>query len=144
MLEIGKNNHLTAEEKSSQYLAAEQLLPHKEQKFKQAERTRATLKSNIEAAKEAGASDELIFQMRAEVHGYEAAERFALADKKKEEWETRFEHYRLEKQQIIENEGLSDFDRKDEISFLQRSLFNQKEQKRLATLDKLADKKVQL
>ena len=144
LLEIGKNKNLPDEEKEAHYLAAEQLLPEQEQAIKQAERTRATLTENIEIARDQGASDEEVFQMRSDVYGYEAAERFAKADKKKAEWSSRFDQYRQQRQQILNNEGLSDTDKNDEINTLQNELFNQTEQRRLATLNQLADQKAQL
>jgi len=144
LLEIGKNKDLTDEERNAQYLAAEQLLPKQEQAIKQAERTRETLKVNIQTARDEGANDENIFQMRADVYGYDAAERFATADKKKEEWNSRFEQYRQKRQQILNNEGLSDTDKTNEIDTLQGKVFSQTEQRRLTTLDQLADKKAQL
>ena len=144
LLEIGKNKDLTDEERNAQYLAAEQLLPKQEQAIKQAERTRETLKVNIQTARDEGANDENIFQMRADVYGYDAAERFATADKKKAEWNSRFEQYRQKRQQILNNEGLSDTDKTNEIDTLQGKVFSQTEQRRLTTLDQLADKKAQL
>jgi len=144
LLEIGKNKDLTDEERDAQYLAAEQLLPKQEQAIKQAERTRETLKVNIQTARDEGANDENIFQMRADVYGYDAAERFATADKKKAEWNSRFEQYRQKRQQILNNEGLSDTDKTNEIDTLQGKVFSQTEQRRLTTLDQLADKKAQL
>ena len=144
LLEIGKNSDLTNEEKEAQYLAAEQLLPKQAQAIKQAERTRETLQENIQTARNEGANDEEIFQMRADIYGHEAAERFAAADSKKAEWDSRFEQYRQQRQQILGNDGLSDTDKANEINTLQNSLFSQTEQRRLATLDQLADKKVQL
>jgi lipase chaperone LimK len=144
LLEIGKNTDLTDEEKEAHYLAAEQLLPKQELAFKQAERTRESLQKNIQAAKEQGANDEEIFQMRADIYGYEAAERFATADAKKAEWDSRFEQYRQQRQQILSNDGLSNSDKTNEINTLQNALFNQTEQRRLATLNQLADKKAQL
>ncbi|MFT6123709.1 MAG: lipase chaperone LimK [Oleiphilaceae bacterium] len=144
LLEIGKNKNLTNEEKEAQYLAAEQLLPQQEQAIKQAERTRETLQENIQIARSQGSNDDEIFQMRADVYGHEVAERFAVADQKKFEWHSRFERYRKQRQQILSNEGLSDTDKTYEINTLQGALFSQTEQRRLATLNQLADKKVQL
>ncbi|MFT7373271.1 MAG: lipase chaperone LimK [Oleiphilaceae bacterium] len=144
LLEIGKNNNLTDEEKEAQYLAAEQLLPKQAQVIKQAERTRETLQENIQTARNQGANDGEIFQMRTEIYGHEAAERFAAADQKKSEWNARFEQYRQQRQQILGNQGLSDTDKTHEISSLQDALFSRTEQRRLATLDQLADKSVQL
>jgi len=144
LLEIGKNSDLTVEEKEAHYLAAEQLLPRQEQAIKQAERTRETLQEAIQAARNQGANNEEIFQMRADIYGHEAAERFAAADDKKTEWNIRFGQYRQQRQQILGNDGLSGTDKENEINTLQTTLFSQNEQRRLATLDQLADKKAQL
>jgi len=144
LLEIRKNKNLSDEEKAAQMLAIEQYLPPQEQKIKQEEHTRENLKQNIEIARSSGASDEDIFQMRSEVYGYEAAERFAIADKKKSEWNARFELYRQERQSILMNDGLSSSDKTNEIVSLQSKHFNPKEKLRLATLDQLADKKAKL
>ncbi len=144
LLEIRKNPDLTDEERAAQFIAAEQLLPKQEQAAKQADHNREMLKTNIQTAKSAGASDEQIFQMRSEVYGYDAAERFAVADKKKAEWDSRFEQYRQQRQSILINEGLSDTDKANEIYTVQNTLFSSTEQRRLATLDQLADKKMKL
>jgi len=144
LLEIRKNTDLSDEEKASQMLAIEQYLPPQEQKIKQAEHTREKLKQNIEIARSSGASNEDIFQMRSEVYDYETAERFAAADKKKFEWDARFEVYRQERQSILINDGLSTSDKANEIANLQSKHFNPKEKLRLATLDQLADKKAKL
>jgi len=144
LLEIRKNSDLSDEEKSALYLAAEQQLPAKEQAIRQAERTRESLKTEIQTAREAGASDEQVFQMRTEVYDYETATRFAEADKKKAEWDARFQTYRQERASILNNEGLSDADKTNEIYTIQTDLFTQDEQRRLATLNKIHDDKALL
>ncbi len=140
VLEIQNNQALTAEEKRAQSIAMEALLPPQEQAVKQAERTRENLKQNIQTARATGASEEEIFQMRSEVYGYEAAERFAAADAKKAQWEARYQSYRSKKQSILNNEGLSNTDKANEIQTMQNELFNSREQRRLSTLDRLSDK----
>ena len=144
LLEIRRNNNLSDEEKLDLYLAAEQQLPAKEQAIRQAERARESLKTDIQTAREAGANDEQIFQMRTEVYGYDTATRFAEADKKKALWDARFQTYREERANILSNEGLSDTDKTNEIYTIQTNLFTQNEQRRLATLDKIHDNKAQL
>jgi len=144
LLEIRRNSDLSDEEKSALYLAAEQQLPASEQVIRQAERARESLNTDIQTAREAGASDEQVFQMRTEVYDYETATRFAEADKKQVEWDARFQIYRLERANILNNEGLSDADKTNEIYTVQTSLFTQNEQRRLATLDTIHDNKAQL
>lgn len=94
----------------------------------------------IQAAKQSGATDQELFEMRSTVYGTEAAERFALADKKQSEWNTRFQDYRTQRQSILKGSGLSDQDKRDEINRLQIALFEPNERKRLPTLDKMADR----
>jgi lipase chaperone LimK len=144
LLEIRKNKNLTDEEKKAHYLAAEQLLPMQTQALKQAERTRETLQKQIKTARAQGVNEEEIFQMRADIYGHEAAERFAVADQKKFKWNSRYEQYRQQRQQILSNEGLSNTDKTQEIINLQSVSFSQTEQRRLATLDQIADTKAQL
>lgn len=140
LIEIQKNNALTQEEKNAQAIAMEQLLPPQEQQARQAERTRENLNQTIQTARQSGASEQEIFQMRSEIYGYEAAERFAAADAKKAEWNTRFEDYRNQRSNIISNEGLSEEDKTREIQAIQSALFNPREQRRLITLDRMADR----
>jgi len=144
LIEIRHNDSLTDEEKATQFIAMEQLLPLEEQAVKRAERTREKLKQELQTAREEGASEEQIYQMRAGVYGYEAADRFAAADEKKTKWNLRFEHYREQRKSILISDGLSDTDRDSAIYTLQTELFSAPELRRLSTLDRMADSKVQL
>jgi len=144
LLEVRRNKELSAEEKAAQSLALEQVLPPKEQAVKQAERARENLNKDIQIARDNGASEEQIFQMRSEVYDYETAERFAAADLKKVEWNSRYEQYRLQRQSILNNHGLSDGDKASEIYTVQTQFFNQTEQRRLSTLDQMADERERL
>ena len=143
ILDTQRNTSLSDQEKTDQILTLEQLLPPEEQAIKQAERARETLQKEITTARALGASDEQVFQMRAEVYDYETAERFATADKKKAEWNARFQHYRESRTQILMNDGLSEADKVNEIYTIQTDLFTKNEQRRLPTLDRIADSTVQ-
>jgi len=144
ILDTQRDASLTDQEKADQIIALEQLLPPEEQAIKQAERTRETLQQDIIIARTSGATDEQVFQMRAEAYDYETAERFAAADKKKFEWNTRFQQYREDRAKILLNDGLSEADKLNEIYTVQTDLFSKNEQRRLPTLDRIADSKVQL
>ena len=140
ILSMQKNTALTDEEKENQSQQLEQLLPPEEQAIKHAERKRKNLNENIKAARLAGATHEDIFELRAQVYDYETAERFAVADQKKDNWDRRFAHYRQQRQTILTNAGLSYRDKQTEIYALQAQTFSQTERRRLPTLDELADK----
>jgi lipase chaperone LimK len=144
LLDIRKNQDLSDADKASQYEAAEQLLPDAERAVKQAQRARQTLNKDIEVAKNEGANAEEIFQMRAEVYGFDAAERFAQADDKKAMWQTRIKRYQEQRQHILNNQGLSPEDKAHEIMEIQTDQFSQREQLRLSTLDTLHDQEATL
>ncbi len=139
MLAIQKDHSLTETEKRQQSLALERSLPPEEQAIKKAQHQRESLQQNIKQARATGASDAEIFQMRSQVYDQETAERFALSDQKKEKWDQRFAHYRQQRQQVLMGEGMTDEDKGNEIRALQSDLFNGNEQRRLPTLDRIAD-----
>jgi len=139
VLALNKDPSLTDEERFRQILLLEQSLPLEEQAIKQAQHQRESLQHNIKQARESGASDADIFQMRAQVYDQEAAERFAKNDLKQSQWNGRFAHYRQQRQQILAGEGMTDEDKQSQISALQTELFNANEQRRLPTLDRLAN-----
>jgi len=139
VLALKKDPSLTNEERTQQILLLEQSLPPEEQTIKTAQHQRESLQHNIKQARESGASDADIFQMRAQVYDQETAERFAKSDQKQVSWDARFAHYRSQRQSITAAAGMSGQDKKNEIRALQSELFNQHEQRRLATLDRMAD-----
>ena len=139
LLEINRDKSLTPEQKTEQSIGLEGLLPPEERAHKEAERTRETLNSQINEARKEGATDEEVFQMRSEIYGFDAAERFAAADQKKAKWNKRFSEYRAQRQNILSNSGLSDADKANEIYTIQTELFNERERRRITTLDKIAD-----
>lgn len=140
MLELRANKSLSVEEQAIRQKELEALLPEKEQKQKQKERDRLLLKTRISEARNAGASEEYVFQLRSEVYGYEAAERFAAADKAAAVWDQRFQEYRQQRQAILDSRGLSNDDIKQQMEVLKSRLFNKQEKIRISTLDRMADK----
>ena len=140
---IRKNHALTDEEKQQQALVLESSLPPEEQAIKKAQHQRETLQQDIVQARASGASEADVFQMRSQIYDQETAERFALSDQKKAIWDARFAHYREQRQGILMGEGMTDADKENEIQALQDELFNHNEQRRLATLDRMADNQVQ-
>ncbi len=142
LLALKKDPSLTDEERYQQTLILEQSLPPEEQAIKEAQHQRESLQVNIIKARDTGASDADIFQMRAQVYDHETAERFSKSDQKQTVWNERFAHYRQQRQQILAGEGMTDDDKESQINALQTELFNEHEQRRLSTLDRLADNRV--
>jgi len=140
-LRIRGNKNLSAEEMAEKGRELERLLPPKEQAHRQKERTRESLTIRINEARESGANEADIFQMRAEVYGYEAAERFSEADQEQAAWDTRFSDYRQQRQQTLDSNALSDSDKEQQIDVLRMELFTSTEQLRIPALDRITDKK---
>ncbi len=143
MLAINKNHDLSDEQKQQQALELERLLPLEEQAIKNAEHQREELQNNISKARAEGASESQIFQMRSQFYDQKTAERFAVRDIQKAEWDTRFNQYRQQRQTILNGDGMSDDDKVQQIKSLQHELFDNREQLRISTLDRIADQKVQ-
>lgn len=139
LLAVNKSVDLTAEEKEQKALELISLLPAEEQIHKRNEYKRAALQQKVFEAKDQGASAEEIYQLRVQVYEPDTVERLAQSDAEQGLWNTRFSNYRQYRQIIIEGEGMSEFDKKHEISELQKKMFDEKEQIRLKTLDKMAD-----
>lgn len=137
VLAIQQNDALTGAEKTDALIAIEQRLPLQEQAIKQKERVRNDLNKRVVQARKSGASDAYIFQLRADVYGVEAAERFAIADEKQAEWDARYSQYRAQREVIMDNQGGADIDKIQAIALLQSQLFSPQERRRLATLDQM-------
>ncbi len=143
ILAINKNHDLSDEQKKQQSLELELILPLEEQAIKKAEHQREALQNDISKAREAGASEDQIFQMRSQVYDQETVERFAARDIQKSKWDSRFNQYRQSRQTILNGDGMSDDDKVQQIKSLQQELFDSREQMRISTLDRIADQKVQ-
>ena len=142
ILALKKDPSLTDEEIFQQTLLLEQSLPPEEQAIKKAQHQRERLQVDVMKARDTGANDADIFQMRAQVYDQETAERFAKSDQKQAKWNGRFAHYRQQRQQIMAGVGMTDEDKESQVHALQTELFNDNEQRRLSTLDRLADNRV--
>lgn len=139
MLELNRNKELSAEEKQQQGIELISLLPREEQVHKMNENQRNTLQQEVSAARNIGASDEDIYQMRTQVYDENTAERLAIRDEEIQEWYRRFSQYRQQRQKIMDSEGLTQSDKQQEIMILQKDLFTSNEQRRLPTLDRMED-----
>lgn len=142
MLAVNRNPDLTLDEKHQQALDLISLLPLEEQVHKASEHQKQALQYAVSEARDLGASDEEIYQMRTQVYDGTAAERFAQRDEEQQLWDRRFLEYRQLSQAILAGEGLSVMDKNEEIAELQKHLFSEGEQRRLPTLDRMADSRL--
>lgn len=95
-------------------------------------------KLNVEVAslKASGASDEEVFQARAQVLGEDAATRLQQVETAQAQWDSRYQDY-LDQKAEIESEGLSEAAQIDQIESLQTRLFEDNEIRRVQALDRI-------
>ncbi len=139
LLAINKNASISNEEKAWQARALESMLPPSQRQAKRIEHQREELQQDIKQAKNRGASQEEIFQLRSSVYDYATAERMAKADEKKSLWQDRFSEYRQYRAMILVVPGMADEDKEYSIQTFQRDNFTGLEIKRLNTLNRMAD-----
>lgn len=92
-LAIVQNNQLTAAEKSHQLQALQQTLSPQQRAHIEEPVAHLTLASQVEAARQAGASDHQIERIRTQAVGAEAAQRLAALDQEEAAWKERIRQY---------------------------------------------------
>ncbi len=89
------------------------------------------LTNKTKELQEAKASKEEIHQLRVDMLGEEAAQRFAKLDSERAEWNTRLADYLQKRKQILALEGLSEQDKNAQVEDLRASSFDAREQIRV-------------
>lgn len=138
-IKIQSDESLTYSEKQEALIEIEQLLPQADQVQLEKERSTQRVYRNVETARAEGASEQEIFSMREQAFGTEAAHRYAQADEKKTQWESRITDYRQERQSILDTSGVSDEDKIVQIDELRQRHFSGNELKRIPVIDKMRD-----
>lgn len=142
LLDIQKDPDLTQEEKQAKLMEIEQQLPEQARLRREENRTYENLNASIKSARESGASEDEIFQMRSEVLGPEKAERFRQADAKQAVWKGRVNEYRVRRDEILNSQyTLSETDKAHAIDALRQELFSGTELIRIETIDRMDQQK---
>lgn len=142
LVDIQKNPDLTADEKKAKLIEIERQLPEQARLRREENRIYENLNSSIAAARESGASEDEIFQMRSEVLGPEKAERFRKADAKQAVWNDRVNGYRSRRDEILNSaDTLSETDKAHAIDALRKELFSGTELIRIDTIDRMDQQK---
>lgn len=138
ILKINRDASLSDGDKRNKILEAETLLSEQQQSHKQAQRLQQQVHDEVQTARINGASPDEIFEIRSKAYDAATNERFAIADQKKAEWEDRYQKYVSDRDQISDTDGLSDADKTQEILMLKQAQFNEREQMRVSTLDRIS------
>lgn len=96
------------------------------------------LKQREAILREKGADSQAIRQLRTEMFGSEAAERFAALDQSRHEWQQRLDHYLSKRQDLLDQNGLTAEDQNRAIEHLRQSLFDSREQIRVKVYERKA------
>lgn len=88
----------------------------------------------VSALKNAGATEESIYQVRQQAFGSEAAERLRLLDARRVEWGNKVEQYQQEKNQLMTHTYLTEDQLHLAIDDLQRQYFSETERLRINAL----------
>jgi lipase chaperone LimK len=134
IIEVKRNPSIDEEEKERQALAAETLLPEYKRKLLELDRLKKNIHNDVMKAKEEGATEAEIYEIRSQGYDHDTVVRFAQADKKNQLWNQRFNQYKLERLKILNAAGLSADDQLNEISLLKQESFSKQEAIRLDTL----------
>ncbi|MGR5499278.1 lipase secretion chaperone [Vibrio sp. DNB22_10_4] len=79
------------------------------------------------------------FLVRESLVGAEASQRLAALDEKRAQFEQSVQSYMLARAEIIENESLSEYDRKQAIAELREPLFDSRQIRRVEALERIHD-----
>lgn len=138
-LEIRGDASLTNAEREAALIAIEAYLPDTDRAHKRNERTQTQALEDVAQARQEGASDAEIFEIRTQAFGAEAAQRFAEADQRQASWDARVSTYRAERREILASEGMTEEDKDYEIDQLRQAHFQGAERKRIPVIDKMKD-----
>jgi len=133
-LEIMKNESLDEFEKKQQAKLLEQTLPEEMQTVRKQVTKHSNLYETAINMRKAGASEEEIYQVRAQTLGDEAAIAMAKLDSDRKEWQQRLASY-AERRDLIINSGLSNEDSALAINNLIEANFSGTEQLRVRALN---------
>lgn len=91
------------------------------------------------AVLESGGGDAEIRQLRAEMFGSEAVERFDELDQERARWQRRLDEFLAARAAILSNPGLTERDREHQINQLRQERFDEREQIRVQVYERMAD-----
>jgi len=136
-IEINEDKSLSSEEKQSLLVQAEQTLPEDIRQLREQERLNNSLKKQVATLKENGASDEDIYNIRAQTLGEDAAKRWQALDQERENWNNRVDSYFKQKKQILSSPVLNEQTKQQRLLSLKNNSFNEMEQRRLNALERI-------
>ena len=131
-LEVSLNESLTNAEKDGKIAKLEEQLPEESRGRFRHQREERNLKMQIEALKAEGGNEDKIYELRKDFYGEEVAKRWAYVEDNSKEWNQKMSQFFEAKESILAAPGLSQEEKDRQLQETRRSLFNGKEQMKLA------------
>ena len=125
---------LSPEEHRAQLALLEAQLPPEQRAVRQQVSRDGELYEATEAMRQAGASEEEIYQLRAKTLDPQAAAELQKLDAQRRDWQARLQAY-AQARNSLRQSGLSATDQQSAIADLQAASFNELERKRVSALD---------
>ncbi|MCC4309430.1 lipase secretion chaperone [Alcanivorax marinus] len=135
--DILDDESLNAEQKAARLAELEASLPEDLRAMVTASRQPVRLAADVAALRERGVSEARIYQLREQELGAEAADRLAALDRRRQEWDRRYQAYREQRAAILDS-GLAPADRDAQVEALRERLFEERERRRVEALDRMA------
>ena len=134
-LQINADSSLSAEQKQSSLALLDAQMPEDFIEQRKSANPVATLRSATVKSTLTDPSD--LYLKRVSVVGEPAAQRLTELDAERANWSYRYNDYSAKRDVILANSGLPKESQLEEISLLRKSLFNETEQIRVASLDQI-------
>jgi lipase chaperone LimK len=138
-LEVMRDDSLDADQKSAALQELEAHLPPAARVQREQARLEMQVTEQVQQARSQGASEAQIRQIREQAWGAEAAERFAQADRRQQQWEHRVAAYRSERAAILGSSALTPDDQAAQIARLREQHFDEHERVRIEVIDRMRD-----
>ena len=132
--DILKDPTLSAQEKAARVQALEAGLAPELRAMMEATRRPVSVAAEVARLREQGASEARVYQLRERELGADAAQRLADLDRRRSQWQQRYDEYREQRETILHS-GLAPEDRKAQVEALRARLFDEGELRRVEALD---------
>jgi lipase chaperone LimK len=134
-LKIQADSTLTSEQKVASLALLDQQMPAE---FIESRNAANPVEPLRQATQQQGLVDEeALYTRRVEVVGEPAAKRLSELDKERAQWSERYDQYGIQRDSILNNNGLSQETQLAEVELLRQRMFNETERLRVAALDQV-------
>jgi len=136
---ITSDKSLSADERHERVSALQSTLPEDVRQSIRETQITDELKMRTEQVLADGGDHEQVRELRREMFGEEAVQRFDELDKKRALWKSRVDDYLIQRERILNNQGLANEERTVQVDALRGSLFEENEQRKAIRAERDTD-----